>query len=147
VLHAVGPACEPDAQGDLRQAAAARDQARRRRNNGPAALERWQPLTGQRWTLVDSFMSSGTRYVVARENRPEVRGLATLTDRERQVVAYLAMGQSNKEAAYALGISDVTVRVLIRRAASKLGVRSRDSLLAHHEVRQLNTATESRGAG
>ena len=57
------------------------------------------------------------------------------------------MGQSTKEAAYALGIADVTVRVLIRRAATKLGVRSRDSLLAHHEVRQLTATTELRGAG
>jgi DNA-binding CsgD family transcriptional regulator len=147
VLHAVGPACELNAQRDLQEAAAARDQARHRQSDGPVGLERWRPLTGQRWTLVDSFTRSGTRYVVARENRPEVRGLAALTERERQVVAYLAMGQSTKEAAYALGISDVTVRVLLRRAASKLGVRSRDSLLAHHEVRQLNAATELRGAG
>ena len=147
LLHAVGPARELDAKGDLRQAAAAREQARRRQSDGSAALERWQPLTGQRWTLVDSFTRGGTRYVVARENRPEVRGLATLTERERQVVAYLAMGQSTKEAAYALGISDVTVRVLIRRAATKLGVRSRDSLLAHHEVRQLTATAELRGAG
>src|SRR6266540_1833450 len=49
-------------------------------------------------------------------------------------VAYLAIGQSTKETAYALGISDVTVRVLLARAAAKLGVRSRAELLAHDEV-------------
>jgi DNA-binding CsgD family transcriptional regulator len=85
--------------------------------------------------------------VVARENQPELRGLAALSTRERQVVAYLALGQSTKETAYALGISDVTVRVLVRRASTKLGVSSRDSLIAHHEVRQMNPAAEVRGAG
>jgi DNA-binding CsgD family transcriptional regulator len=88
-----------------------------------------------RWTLVDSFERNGVRYVVAREDRSP--GLGSLTDRERQVVDCLAAGQSTKESAYALGISDVTVRVLLARAAAKLGVRSRAALLAHDEVRRM----------
>jgi DNA-binding CsgD family transcriptional regulator len=80
---------------------------------------------------------NGTRYIVARENQSGVRGLTSLSDRERQVVAYLAVGQSTKETAYALGISDITVRVLIAHAAAKLGVRSRRALLDHVEIRRL----------
>ena len=146
VVHAIGPARERAARDDLTETAAARERTRRGADL-PAGLERWRPLTGARWTLVDSFERGGARYVVARENQPEVRGLAALSTRERQVVVYLALGQSTKETAYALGISDVTVRVLIRRAAAKLGVTSRESLIAHHEVRQLDPAAEARGAG
>jgi DNA-binding CsgD family transcriptional regulator len=146
VLHAVGPARDGRAQSKLIEMAAARERARRGRD-APAALEEWRPLAGARWTLVDSFDRNGTRYVVARENRSDFGGLASLTGRERQVVAYLALGQSTKETAYALGISDATVRVLIRRAAVKLGVTSRDSLIAHPEVRQMNPRSELRGEG
>jgi DNA-binding CsgD family transcriptional regulator len=83
------------------------------------------------------FERNGAKYIVARENQSQVRGLASLSDRERQVAAYLAIGQSTKETAYALGISDATVRVLLARAASKLGVRTRADLLGHAEVRLL----------
>jgi len=60
--------------------------------------------------------------------------MGTLSVREREVVEGLARGQSTKEIAFALGIADVTVRVLIRRAVAKLGVASRSGLLAHSEV-------------
>ena len=85
-----------------------------------------------------AFERDGTRYVVARENQTAVRGLQDLSDRERQAVAYLAVGQSTKETAYALGISDATVRVLLARAATKLGVGSRAALLAHPAVRAIS---------
>jgi DNA-binding CsgD family transcriptional regulator len=135
VVHAAGAARERDAQADLIQTATARDQARARRGDAARGLDQWRPLTRARWTLVDQFETNGARYVVARENQPSVRGLAALSERERQAVAYVAMGQTTKEAAYVLGISDVTVRVLLRRAATKLGVRTRAQLLAHPEIR------------
>src|SRR4029078_8728307 len=56
--------------------------------------------------------------------------------------AYLAIGQSTKETAYALGISDATVRVLMGRAAAKLGVKTRRDMLEHPEVRTLVPAGE-----
>jgi DNA-binding CsgD family transcriptional regulator len=122
---------------DLVETAKARDQARLRKGDADEALRRWPPLTRARWTLVDRFERNGAKYIVARENQSQVRGLASLSDRERQVAAYLAIGQSTKETAYALGISDATVRVLLARAASKLGVRTRADLLGHAEVRLL----------
>jgi DNA-binding CsgD family transcriptional regulator len=74
-----------------------------------------------------------------------VAGLVSLSDRERQVVVYLAIGQSTKETAYALGISPITVRVLIARAAAKLGMRSRSGLLEHPEVRRLRPGVKPEG--
>ena len=103
----------------------------------PSPDPRSRSLNTARWTLVDSFEQGGARYIVARESRADARGLAGLSDRERQVVRHLLLGQSTKETAYALGISDVTVRVLTARAAEKLGVRSRAALLGHPDVRAL----------
>ena len=137
VVHATGPAKTKTAREDIIGAAIARDRARTAAADPGERLRRWRPLTRARWTLVDSFERSGARYIVARENQSRFEGLESLTDRERQAVVYLAVGQSTKETAYALGISDVTVRVLLARAATKLGVRSRAELLAHDEVRPL----------
>jgi FixJ family two-component response regulator len=52
------------------------------------------------------------------------RRLELLTSRERQVMALAAAGQSNKEIAGEMGISDVTARVHRRQVMSKMRVRS-----------------------
>ena len=135
VVHAVGEAATRAGRDVLITASRARDLAHSTKGGAREGLRRWSPLVSARWTLVDSFESSGARYVVARENQTQVRGLAALSDRERQVVACLAIGQSTKEIAYALGISGATVRVLIVRATGKMGVGSRAALLDHPEVR------------
>ena len=64
--------------------------------------------------------------------QPDTRGtpVATaarfdLTDREMEVLALLAQGDSNRQIARALFISDRTVAVHISRILSKLGVRNR----------------------
>jgi DNA-binding CsgD family transcriptional regulator len=137
IVHATGPARAKTARNELVETAAARERARSSKADAGERLGHWRPLTRARWTLVDSFERGGAKYIVARENQSCFPGLESLSDRERQTVAYLAVGQSTKETAYALGISDVTVRVLLGRAAAKLGVRSRAGLLAHDEVRLL----------
>ena len=141
VVHATGAARSEAMRELLLATAEARDGARGARGDGEQ-LQRWQPLTRARWTLVDSFERSGARYVVARENQSHPKGFEALTDRERQVIVYFAVGQSTKETAYALGISDATVRVLLSRAAVKLGVRSRRGLLAHPQVRAMCLGAE-----
>lgn len=145
-VHAVGEATGKLAQEQIRSTATSLDALRHKkaRRAGRSALEHWHPLTGARWTLLDSFEEGGRRYVVARENQAHVDGLAELTDRERQIVLHAALGLTNKHIAYALGISDTTVRVLMARAANRLGLRTRRELLRHpalQEIRQEPNAT------
>ena len=124
VLHAEGPAKEPAAQERLKEAVKRRAEDRVR--DPVAALVQRAPLEDARWTLVST---SEARYVVARENQVQARGLPTLSERERQVVALLALGHTTKEIAYALGIAASTTRVLLARAGTRLGGRTRDELI------------------
>jgi len=55
--------------------------------------------------------------------------MSALTERERQVVSYAVLGHPNKFIGYELHMSVSTVRVLVARAAAKLGVRSRAELI------------------
>ena len=91
---------------------------------------------GQRWRFVDSFEREGVRYVVVSEEPAHTPSLLALTRRERQIVAEAAAGASNQQIAKQLGISHATVRVLMARAANRLGVRTRKALLAHPALRE-----------
>lgn len=86
---------------------------------------------GQRWRFVDSFERQGVRYVIVSAEAAHGPSVLTLTPRERQVVAEAAAGSSNQQIAQRLGISHATVRVLMARAANRLGVHTRKALLAH----------------
>lgn len=98
--------------------------------------EGWLPRIESRWTLLD-MQTGGDAYVVARENQALAPGMDVLTERERQVVASAALGRSNKEIAYEIGVADATVRVLMSRACTRLGVRSRAELMNLPAVRAL----------
>lgn len=131
VLHAEGDAKLATARRALQTAVRDITHARTAlRGDTHRALGMWTGLVAAQWTLVDRFESDGERYVVARENTPQVNGLPALTPTERLVVAYAARGYTTKEIAYTLGISATTVRVLLMRAARRYGVRSRKALLA-----------------
>jgi DNA-binding CsgD family transcriptional regulator len=52
-----------------------------------------------------------------------------LTDREREIVAWVATGRSNDEIAAALVVSAATVRTHVSRAMVKLGARDRAQLV------------------
>jgi len=58
-----------------------------------------------------------------------VEGLDTLTDREREIAAWVATGRSNNEIADALFLSPATVRTHVARAMAKLNARSRAQLV------------------
>ena len=58
-----------------------------------------------------------------------VDGLDTLTDREREIAAWVATGRSNGEIADALFLSPATVRTHVTRAMGKLNARSRAQLV------------------
>lgn len=144
VVHAEGAARSKAAREEIQRAAAAIESARvaSRRGRGGLALEGWHPLVNARWTLVDSFEENGSRYVVARENQADAPNFSILTDRERQVVVHAALGLSNKEIAYTLGISATTVRVLMARAARRFGVRTRGELLAHSTLSAMRASVD-----
>ncbi len=144
LVHAQGEAAESAARGRLIEAAQAIYAARAEQQQGArAALDRWHPLVDARWTLVETFEEQGRRYLVARENQARTSAPDVLTSRERQVVAQASLGFTNKEIAYGLGISHSTVRVLMARAAAKLGVHSRAELLSHPSLEEMR---ESRRA-
>lgn len=103
---------------------------RLRREEPERALAVWRALIESRWSLVDHFESDGRRYLLAQRNDPHAPPIALLTDRERQVVALVALGHANKTIAYELGIAVSTVGVLLGRAARRLGVSSRRAVIA-----------------
>jgi DNA-binding CsgD family transcriptional regulator len=134
--HATGEAAAPSARERFREAVLRSERARGalRRRDPNEAVTIWQGLVQGRWSLVDRFERDGRRYVVAHRNDPEVPDPRALTARERQVLGYAALGQSNKLIAYELGLSPSTVGVLLSRAAAKLRTRSRAELVATVKV-------------
>jgi DNA-binding CsgD family transcriptional regulator len=135
VLEAVGPAQELTARAAITRAAKSMETVRRRRTEMDPT-EGWLPRVRGRWTLGDAF-ANGKRYIVARENQTAAPGLSALTEREREVVASVAIGKSGKEAAYDLGISHATVRVLLGRARARLGVTTMRELFALPAIRAM----------
>lgn len=138
VHHLEAPA--ESARDALRDAVVAMDRVRREgraRGKGGAGrkgsvrtLASWRALVRGRWTVVDDFEDATERFVVARANRPVSPPATALSTREREVLAALALGRTDKVVAYELGLSHSTVRVLVARAKAKLGATSRADLLA-----------------
>jgi DNA-binding NarL/FixJ family response regulator len=56
-------------------------------------------------------------------------GLASLTDREREVVALVAAGLSNDEIAARLVVSPLTAKTHVSRSMTKLAARDRAQLV------------------
>jgi DNA-binding CsgD family transcriptional regulator len=131
-IHDVsGAATTAAARALLKRAVVMFETARgsQRKTDPDKSLADWKGLVAGRWSLLEHYDHDGRRYIVARQNEPEVFGSSQLTKRERQVLEYARLGHHNKLIAYDLGIADSTVRVLLARAAAKLGVRTRDALL------------------
>ncbi len=144
LVHAEEPASSRTARELLRDAARAIDRARTRdRREVLEAIDEWRGLIAARWTLVDHFESDGRRYLCARRNDSVAPSSAGLTDREYQVVAFLTLGHSTKLIAYELGIAPSTVRVLLGRAAAKLGAKSREELIKASRAGAFTFASKS----
>jgi DNA-binding CsgD family transcriptional regulator len=131
VQHASGPASSRTARELLRKGVLMLERSRgsMRATDPDGSLGGWKALVAGRWSLLDRLEEGGRRYVIARQNEPHAPGPDTLTMREKQVIGYVRLGHHNKLIAYELGVADSTVRVLLARAAAKLGVRTREELL------------------
>ncbi|MBX3181667.1 MAG: helix-turn-helix transcriptional regulator [Polyangiaceae bacterium] len=126
-----------EAREELRRATLAFEQARTKelRSDVDRATRHWRPLVASRWSLLDDFDTDGRRFVVAVANPSPTRPPRNdLSEREHQVLTQAHLGHSTKVIAYELGLSDATVRVLLHRAARKLGVATREEALARFEV-------------
>jgi DNA-binding CsgD family transcriptional regulator len=85
----------------------------------------WTGIAEGRWRIVAVREATGRRVVVVRRQAG-----AALSRRERTAVALAALGRSNKEIAYALGVAVSTAAGLLAAAARRVGVRSRRELIA-----------------
>ena len=61
--------------------------------------------------------------------RPDPALLATLTEREQEVLRHIGGGESNEELAASLVISPATARTYVSRLLSKLAARDRSHLV------------------
>jgi DNA-binding CsgD family transcriptional regulator len=124
-LDASTPAALSSAARDIAEARGALRHA-----DADGAVASWPALVKRRFSLIDE--STGRRSpgpVAIYENPPVPQAFLQLTEREREVAAFLALGHTTKIIAYELGISDSTVRVLLSRIRARLGATNRAELL------------------
>jgi DNA-binding NarL/FixJ family response regulator len=116
----------------LTEAVRSMEQARRAnvRSAPDRALELWRCLVAGQWSLVDHWEQGGRRYLAAYSNRVGQRDPRALTATEQSVLRYLALGATNKEASYALGLSEKTVSKSVTQILKKFGTKSRVDLAA-----------------
>lgn len=131
VTEAVNDARLPDSLRDLRSAAVRIDRARGRlrRDDPQKALKIWWALLRGRWSLVEWFDTDDRRYMLAVPNAPRISDPRGLTERESQVVAYAALGDSHKLIGYRLGISRSRVSNALNSAMRKLNVKTQAQLV------------------
>jgi DNA-binding NarL/FixJ family response regulator len=92
----------------------------------------WEGLASGRWEIAAQFDRDGRRFLVLTTRAPR-----PLSARERQVTARAALGHSNKQIAFDLGVRTSTVGGYLRTAATKLGVTTRVALIAaYRETRR-----------
>jgi len=85
-------------------------------------------LAGQRYIpgeVMDAMQRNPTRIAAAADGYDAPYPLQRLTERERQVLALLIEGKTNKAIAIAIGIQEVTVKLHIRKLLRKLKVSNR----------------------
>jgi DNA-binding CsgD family transcriptional regulator len=131
IAEAVGRATDGNTGEFIREAARLIDRARGRlRKKDPdEALAIWRALVEGRWSMVDWFDSDGRRFVLAHPNPPNLRDPRGLSERERQVATYAALGETNKLISYRLGLSQSKVSSSLKSAMHKLGVKTRPQLV------------------
>jgi DNA-binding NarL/FixJ family response regulator len=90
----------------------------------------WPALVAGRWSLIDAFSASGTRYIIAYENPPGSANLRALSTREQTVLEHVLGGRSGKWIGLELGLSEPTVTRTTSAALRRLGVANVAELTA-----------------
>jgi DNA-binding NarL/FixJ family response regulator len=92
--------------------------------------------TGSAVELVDALTRVHAGDVAFDPRHPERKaGRAALSPRERQVISLVAKGSTNQQIAEQLGVGSETVKTLLARTFSKLGVRRRaEAVSAAHDL-------------
>lgn len=83
---------------------------------------------GEVWidrTMIASVLTRLSRSRLDDQDDPEVARMASLSDREREVITLIGKGLKNKEIATRLSISEITVRHHLSSIYSKLAVSDR----------------------
>ncbi len=89
---------------------------------------------GEMWldrAMMVEVLSEMTRAIEAKEKNPEAAKIASLSPREREVIALIGEGLKNKQIANRLFISETTVRHHLGSIFSKLGVSDRLELVIY----------------
>lgn len=95
-----------------------------------ASVNAWRALVDGHWSVIDHTDVDGKRFIVARRNEPLDRSRNAIHDTSRQVLELTAAGYSNKLVAYELGISPAAVTSHLHRGLKRLGLRTRQELIA-----------------
>lgn len=100
------------------------------KRSAASELLRAVEVVGEGGTYLDSSIAG---QLVSRlgQRRPSAAPSSALSDREREVVRFVAHGYSNKEIATKLDVSVKTVETYRYRATEKLGLRSRADLVRY----------------
>jgi two-component system response regulator FixJ len=90
-----------------------------------------KPLDSDRLLMVvrEALRRETVRMPATDHRQVELRNLARLTPREREVLQLITSGQSNKEAGRQLGISPRTIEVHRARVMEKLGAKNTADLM------------------
>lgn len=118
----------PTAREVLRRAVIARERAR---TGQQSASHRglWPALVDGRWSLLDAFIATGTRYVVAYKNPAATTALRALSPRERSVLEHVLAGRSGKWIALELELSESAVTRTLRTALRRIGAADTAALV------------------
>lgn len=128
-----GPLVTPDEWRDALSQGRFTGEANMVHSSGSEVAVQWagatEVATGRRLVL---FVAVNTSRWGDQFRRPPDgwSGRAELTEREREVVEHVALGDTSPEIASRLGISHETVRTHVRNAMGKSGARSRAHLVA-----------------
>ena len=93
------------------------------------ALEAWQAAVDGSWSVIGWFDTDTRRFIVLYPNPPGLRDPRGLTEQERRVAGYAALGEANKVIADRVGISTTRVSAALCSALRKLRLRNKAQLV------------------